>query len=52
MKYFYAFMLYCTELELAIAKKAPVRNPNYIAALKADQMHWEKELRLWEVNHA
>ena len=52
MKYFYAFMLYCTELELALARQVPVRNPDYIAALKADQSRWEKELKLWEVNHA
>ena len=52
MRYFYALMLYATRFELAIAKAAPVRNPNYIAALKADEMRWEKELRLQEINHA
>jgi hypothetical protein len=50
MNYFYAFMLYATQFELALAKKAPVRNPNYIEALKADEMKWDKELKLWEVN--
>jgi hypothetical protein len=52
MKLFYAFMLYATQFELAIAKAAPVRNAANIAALKQDEMRWEKELRLWEVNHA
>ena len=51
MKAFYVFMLYCTQLELAIAKVAPVRNANYVADLKRDEMKWERELRLWEINH-
>lgn len=51
MKYFYAFMLYCTELELAIAKQVPVRNPDNIRMLEADLARWEKELFLYEVNH-
>ena len=51
MKFFYAIMLYATRFELALAKAAPIRNPNNIAALKADEMKWERELRLYEVNH-
>jgi hypothetical protein len=51
MKYFYAFMLYATRFELALAKAAPIRNPAYIKALKADELKWEKEQRLYEVNY-
>jgi hypothetical protein len=52
MRLFYATLLWLTRFELAIAKKAPVRNPANIAALKVDEMKWERELRLYEVNHA
>lgn len=52
MKYFYEFVLYCTELELALAKKVPVRNPKYIKDLERDLAKWELALKLYEVNHA
>ena len=52
MKYFYAFMLYATQFELALARKAPIRNRDNIAQLEADELKWEKEYKLWEVNHA
>jgi len=52
VRLFYATLLWLTRFELAIAKAAPVRNPANITALKADEMKWERELRLWELNHA
>jgi hypothetical protein len=52
MKTFYSLMLWLTQFEIAIAKAAPIRNADYIRALKHDEMRWEKELRLYEVNHA
>ncbi len=51
MKFFYATILWLTRLDLAIAKAAPVRNSDYIEALKEDEMKWELALKLWEVNH-
>ena len=43
--------VYLTQLELAIAQKAPVRNPHNIAQLKNDISKWSLELQLWELNH-
>ena len=52
MRRFYSLMLWATQFELAIAKAAPIRNADNIKRLKQDELKWEKELRLWELNHA
>ena len=52
MRYFYKVLLASTRFELALARSAPVRNRQNIAALEADEMKWERELHLSEINHA
>lgn len=51
MNLFYKTMLFLTRYELAIARSVPIRNPNYIAALEADESKWGKEYFLWRANH-
>lgn len=44
MKFFYSILLHFAELELAIAKAAPIRNAQRVAACQADVDRWEKAL--------
>jgi hypothetical protein len=48
MRYFYEFMLWLTEFELAIAKSTG-RNPEQIRALTQDRMRWLRLVQLNEI---
>lgn len=50
MKLFLRFMVWATELELAVARKGG--NRKLVADLSADLMKWQGELLRWEVRHA
>lgn len=49
MFHFYRFMLAMTRFELQIARTTG-RNPKQIAALRHDELSWEKSLQLLELN--
>lgn len=44
MRIFYAFLLWATRLELAIAKSAPVRNQANINRLQRDESDYQRAL--------
>ena len=44
MRFFYAFLLWATRLELALAKSAPARNQSHIEALQRDESDYERAL--------
>ena len=48
MKHFYAFMLWMTRFDLAIARSTG-RNPANIAQLQREELVWEREL--WNCQH-
>ena len=52
MRLFYKLLLASTRFELALARTAPVRNSANIAALRQDELRWEKALLDLEMNHA
>lgn len=48
MNFLYRLLLYLSELELARAKKSPVRNAKHVAACSADVARWELALFQWQ----
>lgn len=46
---FYSFLLWATQLELAIALRAPNRNYRHIASLKRDEDEYSKLLMRLEL---
>lgn len=47
----YKFLLWAAEFELALAKKAPWRNHEHVAARGQDVDRWHKALTEARVNH-
>lgn len=50
MKFFYAFMVWITEFELAIAMSTG-RNPDDVRMLKQDLQKWRNAQTNWEINN-
>jgi len=49
LRSFYAFLLWATSFELALAKSAPERNRGHIDALQRDESEYQRELIRLEV---
>lgn len=49
MRFFYSFLLWLTEFDLAIARSTG-RNPDHIQALQADRARWQHALLMLEIN--
>lgn len=50
MRGFYSLLIWVSSLELALAKKAPVRNHRNIEALQLDISEYERELVRLDLN--